>query len=261
MILDTLAASSKRRAEAAKKNISPDEMKRKALAMDKGDYPFEAAMRKDGFSFICEVKRASPSKGMIAEDFPYLDIAKEYEQAGAAAISVLTEPEHFLGSNAYLTDIHNAVQTPLLRKDFMVDAYQIYEAKVIGAQAVLLICAILNLETLVEYAAIAKQLGLSALVETHTPDEIEMALMADSAIVGINNRDLKTFQVDLNNCLNLRDLVPSDRICVAESGVKTAADIVKLREKNFHGALIGETLMRSPDKKQALAILRGDVAP
>lgn len=260
-MLDTLAESSRIRAETAKAAVPLDEIKRRALAMDKGKFPFEAAMRQEGFSFICEVKRASPSKGMIDANFPYLDIAREYEQAGAAAISVLTEPEYFLGSNEYLTDIHNAVSLPLLRKDFIVDPYQIYEAKVIGAQAVLLICAILNLQTLVAYASIAKDLGLSALVETHTALEIEMALAADSAIVGINNRDLKTFHTDLNNCLSLRGLVPNDRICVAESGVKTADDIKKLREKNFHGALIGETLMRSPDKKLMLSVLRGDALP
>ena len=177
-------------------------------------------------------------------------------------ISVLTEPEHFLGSDQYVTDIHKTVSLPLLRKDFTVDAYQIYQAKGYRAhRAILLICALLDLATLVEFASIARELGLSALVETHTAQEIEMALKADSAMVGINNRDLKTFHVDLNTCLRLRALVPDGCICVAESGVKTAGDIAKLREKKFDGALIGETLMRSTDKQKALAALRGDTAP
>jgi len=258
MFLDDLAASTGKRVEAAKRLVPMEEMQRRAASLPKGDFPFEAALMADGFAFICEIKRASPSKGMIDPDFPYLDIAREYEAAGASAISVLTEPEYFLGSNEYLTAIGSAVSLPLLRKDFTIDAYSIYEAKAIGAQAVLLICALLDDASLRDFIATANGLGLTALVETHTEEEVEMALKANARVVGINNRDLKTFHVDLNNCLALRDLVPEDILCVAESGVKTAEDIQKLREKRFCGALIGETLMRSPDKKAALTMLRGD---
>lgn len=203
-------------------------------------------------SFICEVKKASPSKGLIASDFPYVDIAKDYEAAGAAAISVLTEPEYFLGSNEYLKEIRRHVSVPLLRKDFTVDPYQIFEAKVIGASAVLLICALLDTETLRTGIHLCDSLGMSALVEAHDEEEIKSALRAGARIIGVNNRNLKTFSVDFSNSIRLRSLVPDDVLFIAESGVKSADDIRLLHEAGVDGVLIGETLMRSADKKKYL---------
>jgi len=217
---------------------------------------FEKALTAPGLSFICEVKKASPSKGVIAEDFPYLRIAREYEAAGAAAISVLTEPDYFLGSDQYLREIAAEVKIPVLRKDFVVDEYQIYEAKVFGAQAVLLICALLNGETLASYIAIARDLGLSALVEIHSEAEAEQALAAGARIIGINNRDLKTFGVDLGLSARLRKLIPAGIVTVAESGVKSPDDVRALKDTGIDTVLIGESLMRAPDKKQFLAELR-----
>jgi len=217
---------------------------------------FEEALAAPGLSFICEVKKASPSKGVIAEDFPYLQIACEYEAAGAAAISVLTEPDYFLGSNQYLREIAARVKIPVLRKDFVVDEYQIYEAKVLGAQAVLLICALLNTAILTQYIATAGELGLSALVEIHNEAEAEAALAAGARIIGINNRDLKTFGVDLGLSARLRKLLPAGIITVAESGVKSPDDVRALRDTGIDAVLIGESLMRAPDKKRFLAELR-----
>jgi indole-3-glycerol phosphate synthase len=220
-------------------------------------FPFEAILRKPGLSFICEVKKASPSKGIIAADFPYLDIARDYELAGADAISVLTEPDYFLGCTDYLTDIRKHVGIPLLRKDFIIDDYQLYESKLIGADAVLLICALLDTETLRQCLSICDDLGLSALVEAHDETEVRSALSAGARIIGVNNRDLKTFEVDLGNCIRLRPLVPKDILFVAESGIKTADDINILHNAGIDAVLIGETLMRSSDKKAALNALRG----
>ena len=257
-ILDTLAAHAKARTERNKLRTSAEEMKRLALAMnaDTG-FPFERALAVPGMSLICEVKKASPSKGMIARDFPYLTIAREYEEAGAAAISCLTEPDYFLGSDAYLREIAAAVKIPVLRKDFTVDPYMIYEAKVLGASAVLLICAILSDSELLEYGKIARALGLSALVEAHDEREVERALRVEHGIVGVNNRDLKTFTVDCGNSVRLRKMVPDDRLFVSESGIRTAEDIAVLRQNGTDAVLIGETLMRSPDKAAALRELRG----
>ena len=220
-------------------------------------YPFEKALGAPGISFICEVKKASPSKGLIATEFPYLAIAREYEAAGAAAISCLTEPDFFLGSDEYLREIAAAVKIPVLRKAFTVDPYMIYEARVLGASAVLLICAILSDEELLEYGKIARSLGLSALVEAHDEREVERALRVEHGIVGVNNRDLKTFTVDCGNSVRLRKMVPDDRLFVSESGIRTAEDIAVLRQNGTDAVLIGETLMRSPDKAAALRELRG----
>ena len=203
------------------------------------------------------MKKASPSKGEIAKDFPYLEIAKEYEKGGAAAISVLTEPEYFKGNNGHLTEISSSVSIPVLRKDFTVDEYQIYEAKLIGADAVLLICALLDKDTLKEYISICKELGLSTLVEVHSEEEIKMALEAGARIIGVNNRNLQTFQVDFNHCINLKKLIPPDIIFIAESGIQKAEDISALKAAGADGALIGETLMRSKDKKEMMAYLQG----
>lgn len=220
-------------------------------------FPFRKALSGDEISFICEVKRASPSKGLIAPDFPYLDIARDYERAGASAISCLTEPFWFKGRDEYLAEISNAVTIPVLRKDFTVDEYMIYQAKTLGASAVLLICSILSKEQLSEYLGIAHSLGLSALVEAHDEDEVRTALSVGAGIIGVNNRDLRTFTVDINNSARLRKLVPPEVLFVSESGIKTAADIEALRSNGTNAVLIGETLMRSPDKKAALDELRG----
>lgn len=256
-ILDELADYARVRTEEAKKRISAEEMRRQTEALPKGDFPFEQALKKEGISFICECKKASPSKGLIAPDFPYLEIAKAYETAGAGAISVLTEPKWFLGSDQYLREIAAEVSIPCLRKDFTVDPYMIYEAKVLGASAVLLICSILTEEQLKEYREIADTLGLSALVEAHDEEEIRMALRSGARIIGVNNRNLKDFSVDTENSRRLREMVPPEVLFVSESGVRTPEDVAKLREIGVDAVLIGETLMRAEDKKKKLAELRG----
>lgn len=261
MILDTIAESTRKRVEEKKKNISPEQIQE--LAYKKAEetgktYRFRDELLCRGISFICEVKKASPSKGLIAPSFPYLQIAGEYEEAGAGAISVLTETEYFMGSDKYLKEIADSVSIPVLRKDFTVDPYQIYEAKVLGADAVLLICAITEAGRLKEYLELCRELGLSALVEAHDETEVAMAVGAGAEIIGVNNRDLKTFQVDAGNCLRLRDKVPEGIAFVAESGIKTAEDIRLLERENVNAVLIGETLMRSNDKKQMLHFLRGE---
>lgn len=258
MILDTIAEKTRERVKIRKQTVPLEQLRKEAeqLSPDTG-FPFERALGKEELSFICEVKKASPSKGLIAPDFPYLEIAGEYEAAGASAISVLTEPEFFLGSDQYLKEIAGKVSIPVLRKDFTVDAYMIYEAKLLGAAAVLLICAILTEEELKSYLTLADSLGLSALVEAHDRQEVEMALRCGARIIGINNRDLKTFQVDITNSVRLRKLVPADILFVSESGMKTAQDIQILRENGTNAVLIGETLMQSPDKRRELDILRG----
>ena len=208
-------------------------------------------------SYICEVKKASPSKGLIAPEFPYLEIAKEYEAAGASAISCLTEPFYFMGSDTYLREITETVDIPVLRKDFTVDKYMIYQAKAFGAAAVLLICAILNDQELLEYRELAETLGMDALVEAHDENEVARALKTGAKIVGVNNRDLKTFKVDMNNSIRLRNLAPDNVVFVSESGIKNAGDIAILERNRVGAVLIGETLMRSPDKKAALENLNG----
>lgn len=258
-ILDTLADHARARTERNKLNKPLEEVRALALSMnaDTG-FPFAQALAKPGMSFICEVKKASPSKGLIAPDFPYLQIAREYEEAGAAAISCLTEPDFFMGSDKYLKEIASEVKIPVLRKDFTVDPYMIYEAKILGASAVLLICAILTDEELAEYGQIAQSLGLSALVEAHDEAEVERALKVENGIIGVNNRDLRNFTVDCSNSVRLRKMVPADRLFVSESGIRTPEDIEILRRNGTDAVLIGETLMRSPDKAAELAVLRGD---
>lgn len=258
MILEEIAARTVQRVAEEKNTVPLSEMKKRAEAMDDNTgFPFKKALSGSEISFICEVKRASPSKGLIAPDFPYLDIARDYEKAGASAISCLTEPFWFKGKDEYLTEISQAVKIPVLRKDFTVDEYMIYQAKTLGASAVLLICSILSKEQLSEYLGIAHSLGLSALVEAHDEEEVRTALAVGAGIIGVNNRDLRTFTVDINNSARLRKLVPPEVLFVSESGIKTAADIEALRSNGTNAVLIGETLMRSPDKKAALDELRG----
>lgn len=258
MILEEIAARTVQRVAEEKAAVPLSEMKKRAEALDANTgFPFRKALSGNEISFICEVKRASPSKGLIAPDFPYLDIARDYERAGASAISCLTEPFWFKGRDEYLAEISNAVKIPVLRKDFTVDEYMIYQAKTLGASAVLLICSILSKEQLSEYLGIAHSLGLSALVEAHDEDEVRTALSVGAGIIGVNNRDLRSFTVDINNSARLRKLVPPEILFVSESGIKTAADIEALRSNGTNAVLIGETLMRSPDKKAALDELRG----
>ena len=256
-ILDQLADYARQRVEEAKRQTPLAEIKRQALALPKGDLRFEKALTKPGLSFICECKKASPSKGLIAADFPYLQIAKEYEAAGADAISVLTEPKWFLGSDRYLEEIASAVSTPCLRKDFTVDEFMIYEAKLLGASAVLLLCAILDDAQLREYLALCDGLGLSALVEAHDEAEVDRALNAGARILGVNNRDLKNFTVDTENSRRLRARIPEDALFVSESGVRTAEDVARLAAIGADAVLIGETLMRAPDKTAKLRELKG----
>lgn len=269
MILDTLAKASRKRMEQDKNKLSLDELKSMIYINgqvkdfnNKDAFAFELVLKKKGISgedisFICEVKKASPSKGVITDDFPYQTIASEYERAGADAISVLTEPEYFQGSDRYLSEISSLVNTPVLRKDFTIDEYQIYQAKMLGADAVLLICTLLDTATIKHYLKICDELGLSALVEAHTEDEVKSALQAGARIIGVNNRNLQTFEVDIKNSIRLRSYVPRDIIFVAESGIKTPEDIGALREAGVNAVLIGETLMRSKNKREMLDQLKG----
>lgn len=258
MILDKIIEATKIRVAQEKQVESPEAVKAAALALpsDTG-FPFEAALRQQDFNFICEVKKASPSKGIIAEDFPYLDIAKEYEVAGAAAISVLTESDFFKGDKKYLQEIASTVKIPVLRKDFIIDEYQIYQAKVWGASAILLICACLDVPTLTKFRELADSLGLSSLVEAHDEHEVQMAIDCGARIIGVNNRNLKDFTVDVQNSVRLRNLVQDDVIFVSESGLETPEDIQVLRDNNIGVALMGETFMRSPNKVEKLAYLYG----
>ncbi|MCB6568670.1 indole-3-glycerol phosphate synthase TrpC [Eubacterium limosum] len=259
MILDKLAASARVRVDRLKAERPLESVREEALLI-KPEKPFcfEAALKKEDIAFICEVKKASPSKGLIAPDFPYVHIARDYEAAGADAISVLTEPEYFLGSDDYLSAVKRAVNIPVIRKDFTIDPYQIYEARIIGADAVLLICALLDTEALTEYIRIADTLGLTALVEAHDAAEVASALEAGARVIGVNNRNLKTFEVDIENSARLRQLVPEHITFVSESGIKTPGDIDALRKNGTDAVLIGETLMRSSRKAEELARLRGE---
>lgn len=256
-ILDELAAHARERVAAAKARRSPEDLAAQAEARPRGSFPFEQALHREGLSFICECKKASPSRGIIAEDFPCLEIAHDYEAAGADAISVLTEPKWFLGSDAFLAEIAQAVSLPCLRKDFVVDSYMIDEAKCLGAAAVLLIVSILDDAQLAAYIARAEALGLSALVEVHDENEIRRALAAGARIVGVNNRNLRDFSVDMDNSHRLRELVPPEVIFVAESGVQRAADVQQLEAAGADAVLIGTTLMQATDKAQVLRELRG----
>ena len=256
-ILEQLAAHAKERVALAEQACPLEIIREKASRMEKGDGSFEKALKRPGLSFICECKKASPSRGVIAESFPYLQIAREYQEAGADAVSVLTEPKWFLGCDRYLREIAETVSLPCLRKDFTVDEYMIYEAKLLGASAVLLICSILSSRQLREYLQVCETLGLSALVETHDEGEVDMALEAGARIIGVNNRNLRDFSVDTENSRRLREQIPAEVLFVSESGVRTAADAAALREIGADAVLVGETMMRAKDKRAMLAELRG----
>ncbi len=257
-ILETIADAARERVALSKQNLPLDALKERISSIPKGEpFLFEKALSNPELSFICECKKASPSKGLIAEYFPYLQIAKEYEEAGASCISVLTEPKWFLGSDQYLEQIAKEVSIPCLRKDFIVDEYMIYEAKLLGAQAVLLICSITKESELGEYLSLCDRLGLSALIETHDEKEMKSALRVGARLVGVNNRNLKDFSVNTENSRKMRDLVPDDVLFVSESGVKDERDIAKLKEIGVDAVLIGEALMKAPDKKALLSRFRG----
>ncbi|MBQ6538077.1 MAG: indole-3-glycerol phosphate synthase TrpC [Eubacterium sp.] len=256
-ILDEIAAYARERVSISKERLPYEEVKEKSLALPGRGNIFKKALAKDELSFICECKKASPSKGVIAEEFPYLEIAKDYDAAGADAVSVLTEPKWFLGSDEYLKEISENVSIPCLRKDFVVDPYMIYEAKLLGASAVLLIVAILSEKELAEYLEICSEIGLDALVEAHDEAEIRTALSVSASIIGVNNRNLKDFSVDKENSLKLRKIIPNDVIFVSESGIETAEDIRYVREMGADAVLVGETMMRAADKKAKLNELKG----
>ena len=258
MILDRIVRETTERVKQDKELCSFLDIQKKAtLLKGKQPFGFEEALRGEGVHFICEVKRASPSKGIIAEDFPYLKIARDYEAAGASCISVLTEPNHFLGNDKYLFEIATQVHIPVLRKDFILDEYQIYQAKVLGADCVLLIVSILSFEQLTRYIKLCSLLAISALIEVHSEEEIKIALAAGARLIGINNRDLNSFQVNIENSLRLRPLIPKGIIVVAESGIKSREDIKNVKRANIHAVLIGEALMQSSDKKAFIEELRG----
>lgn len=256
-ILAEIAAQTREDLAELMKHIPLETVKSEAEALPKGDFPFEKALQKEGMSFICEVKKASPSKGLIAPNFPYLDIAKDYEKAGASAISCLTEPHYFEGCDSYLQEMSELVSIPLLRKDFFVHEYMVYEAKILGASAVLLICALLSEKELKHFFAIAESLGLSAIFEAHDEKEVKTALSCGARIIGVNNRNLKTFALDLNTSINLRKLVPETVLFISESGIKTREDVALLESHGVDAVLIGESFMRSPNKKEHLEKLRG----
>lgn len=256
-ILDQLAEHAWERIAEKKSKVSLEEIRKQAMAFPKGDFAFEKALKKEEIAFICECKKASPSKGLIAPDFPYLEIAKEYEAAGADCISVLTEPKWFLGKDEYLREIASTVTIPCIRKDFTVDEYMIFEAKLLGAAAVLLICSILSEGQIREYIGICDELGLSALVETHDEAEVETALSAGARLIGVNNRNLKDFTVDTGNSRRLREKIPKEVLFVSESGVRNAEDVGNLRRIGADAVLVGETLMRAEDKKKKLEELKG----
>lgn len=257
-ILNEIADFTRERYEKIIAQKPLEQIKVEASAMSKGDFAFEKTLKKSGLSFICEIKKASPSKGLIAPDFPYLEIAKEYEAAGADCISCLTEPHWFLGSDAYLKEIASAVSIPVLRKDFTVCEYQIYEARLLGASAVLLICALLDTETIRKYIEICDRLGLSALVEAHDEEEIKSALSAGARIIGVNNRNLHDFTVDVNNSTRYRSMIPESVAFVSESGIACRGDIEVLINNKTNAVLIGETLMRAKNRAAALKELKGE---
>lgn len=258
-ILQTIATKTKERIEKQKARHPLEELKQACTKLPiNQDFPFEQALRKEGLSYICECKKASPSKGLIDEDFHYLQIAKKYEKVGARAISVLTEPEFFLGSDQYLQEIAQEVKIPCLRKDFVVDEYMIYQAKLLGAQAILLIVSLLDTQTLKQYLDLATSLGLSCLVEAHDEVEIKQAIEVGAKIIGVNNRNLRNFQVNVENTLNLRQAIPKEILMVAESGIQNRADIALLEKAQIDAVLIGETLMKASDRQAKMAELRGE---
>ena len=257
VMLDEIVFKTKERVMELKRKKPLEELKKEVSVMDiSHDFPFKKALKDSPIAVIAEVKRASPSKGMIAEDFDYLSIAKEYEKSGASAVSVLTEPFFFKGSDDYLKEIAEGISLPVLRKDFIIDEYMIWQSKLLGASAVLLIASILSTVELKTYLDLAHELGLSAIVEAHDADEIRRAMIVGAEIVGVNNRNLNDFSVNIENSISLRRCVSGDVVFVSESGIKTAQDVRKLKENNVDAVLIGETLMKCNDRKAMISELK-----
>ena len=254
-ILDTIAAHARLRVEADRKNLPLEALKERCAGLPSAR-GFGRALAEPGMRFICEVKKASPSKGLISPDFPYLDIARDYEAAGADAVSCLTEPKWFLGSDGIFQEIRAAISLPMIRKDFTVDEYQVYQARLMGADAVLLICALMDTATVARYLALCDSLGLDALVETHDEAEIDSAVAAGARIIGVNNRNLKDFSVDFSNAARLRDRIPPEALYVAESGVSCPEDVAALKRIGADAVLMGEVLMRAADKAEMLRRMR-----
>lgn len=278
MILDTLAQATKKRIdgqkqlkslEALKQELSEKAKRGELVLPDKEKsfeenfnnpslYRFEKNLKGKGIHIIAEVKKASPSKGLIDPNFDYMKVARDYEMAGVDCVSCLTEPDYFKGSDEIFMEIRRALKTPMIRKDFTVDEYMIYQAKLMGADCILLICAILDDEALMSYYKLADSLGLSVLVETHDEEEMERALKIGARMIGVNNRNLKDFTVDIGNSIRLRKMVPENVVFVAESGIKTREDIKELEDCGTNGVLIGETFMRAADKAKELKLLKGE---
>jgi indole-3-glycerol phosphate synthase len=261
MILDDILLHRRVQLEREKSRCDLDEMKKraeKALA-DRTPLSLAKALKNDTLACICEVKKASPSKGLIRPDFRPVDFAKEYESAGANAISCLTEEHFFQGSSEYLTAIRKEVNIPILRKDFIFDEYQIFEAAAIGADAVLLIAAVLDLNDFTKLYKLAQSLGLSVLVEVHDEDELKKVSTVKPQILGVNNRNLKTFEVNLDTVSRLKPIAEYGEVFVSESGIRDNADMRKVRSLGADAVLIGETLMRSESITQTLKTLRTGV--
>ena len=259
-ILETIAAYAKERAARDKEKVPEKEMRERALTLPKGTFRFSRALRKKEMSFICEVKKASPSKGLIDPVFDYKRIAKNYEVAGADCVSCLTEPKWFLGSDVIFGEVRRTIQLPIIRKDFTADDYQIYQAKCMGADAVLLICALMDEKKLTHYLTICDTLGLDALVETHDEEEIKMAVSAGAGVIGANNRNLKDFSVDFSNAVKLRHLIPEEVIYVAESGVSRISDVEALRQAGADAVQMGEVMMRAKGQKAMLKAMKSAAA-
>jgi indole-3-glycerol phosphate synthase len=247
VILDTIVAHKQEEIQR-QKNLLPLSALRQTLRNSSSTRDFKAVISTPGqINLIAEVKKASPSKGIIREDFDPITIAQIYQSSGAAAISVLTDERFFQGHLSYLTTIRKTTSIPLLRKDFIIDEYQIYQARAAGADAILLITAILELRTMQTFLNIAHSLHLDCLVEVHTESELKKVLDTDAQIIGINNRDLKTFQTSLDTTARLRRLIPKDKVIVSESGIHSREDVRRLREDDINAILVGESLMRSAD--------------
>lgn len=252
MILDQILLDTKKRVKKLYQRHPLESWKSKADKVPLSNFKFHRTIENNSFSIIAEIKKASPSKGMIDKAFDYKQIAKDYKEAGVNCISVLTEPYHFSGRNEYIQTVKQISELPVLRKDFIIDEIQIYESVLLGADCILLICKALSLKQLTKFLQIAETLQLSALVEAHTLEDVTMALQANAKMIGVNNRDLQTFEVDLQTSLTLRESVPSDVMFVSESGIKTVNDIKRIKTGNINAVLIGETLMRSKDKKMLI---------
>jgi len=251
-ILRKIVEYKKEEVEKVKKQFNLSEVISEAEKL-KVSFNFKEALSGKGINIIAEVKKASPSKGVIREDFDPVEIAKSYERGGARAISVLTDKQFFQGSPFYLRQVSEAVRLPVLRKDFIIDEFQIYGAKVLGAASFLLIVSILSDPQLRDFIELGRELGMEPLVETHTAEEVERALKAGAEIIGVNNRDLKTFSVSLETSISLAPLIKgAGKVMVSESGIRTEKDIKRLRKAGVDAFLVGETLMRSENPEEVL---------